>query len=125
MDNSGVMLRGAAIVESLVMLFVEDHPWILEAGVDTSLTILWRKVEDRVFIFALEEKDNLALAKHSLSTFVTLLSDAFKSRDSLPPLKELQNRPELIQTVCDVFAPQNHLVCIDTTVARQTVSKLR
>ena len=113
---------GSGIVEGLIALFPEDHPWL--GSTASEITLLWRKIDDRVIVFALETKDNLALARSSMATLVTLLSDAFRCRGELPPLKDLQQKPELVQSVCDIIAPQNHLVLLDAAFARQAVMKL-
>ena len=48
------------------------------AAAELFVLLYWRKVGDRVFIMVLREEDSVALAKHALSTFIALLSDAFR-----------------------------------------------
>lgn len=87
------------------------------------ILLYWRRVKDKVIVFALEERENLATAKLAMSNFVVLLAEAFKGgkASELPSLKDILARPELVQMAMNAVTPQHVLALVDLPVARHVL----
>ena len=111
------------VCEGFIPLCGSEHPWLQEPE-DGLVLLFWRKVSDKVIVFALEGSVNMSLAKHSMSVLLLLLSDAFRCRGELPSLKDIVGKPEVMQACCSCIAPQHVLALVDVQAAKLCLSKL-
>ncbi len=111
------------IMDGFIPLCGAEHRWLQEPD-DGLVLLYWRKVGDKVIVFAVEGGANVSLVKQNMSVFLLLLSDAFRCRGELPSLKDIIAKPEVMHACCSCIAPQHVLALVDAQAAKISLSKL-